>query len=190
MDHDRDSYASSGFSFERTAMWVEAQARQSYNSSSASSPPPTPSSTSTHALPSNRTTASSEQELTRTISRRRAVAPPPPSPSYPYPSSTTPFPVAPAPSSPYPFPSQGPSQSKHTRSHRSDSVRMPFPQGPPGSGYPLMLEVGPPRPEADHGSRGKSSRPSIVKKRRPSLLGQIKSLGAPNVQWKRDDNGK
>ncbi|KAH8070766.1 hypothetical protein BXZ70DRAFT_775421 [Cristinia sonorae] len=158
---------------ERTALWVEAQTQQSY---ADASPPPSPtssimknsSSPSSTPPQSNRTTASSEQSIATASSTARRRGPPP-SPS--------------AASAMRPFPITVPSSSNvHTLGTQR---QLPFPQSPPGTGYPMALEVVPPRVEAER-SQSKASRPSMVKKRRPSLLGRISSLG----DWKKDDGGK
>ncbi|TCD69537.1 hypothetical protein EIP91_007160 [Steccherinum ochraceum] len=161
-NHLADQHASP---LERTALWVEAQSRESYDHAS---PPPSPTSSSmkgsSSSPASNRTTASSEQSFSSTMQRRG----PPPSPS----AATT----------MRPFPTYAPSSSNV---YPQSPQRHAFPQSPPGTGYPMMLQVVPPRAEAER-TQSKASRPSFAKKRRPSLLNKITSLG----DWKKDDSGK
>ncbi|OBZ79953.1 hypothetical protein A0H81_01556 [Grifola frondosa] len=85
------------------------------------SPPPSPADrSSTQASSSNRTTTSSEQSIPR------------------HPMAISPTTLLP---------------STSVRRQRADSrargALQPFPQSPPGSGYPVPLEVAPPRAEAD-----------------------------------------
>ncbi|CAL1712460.1 unnamed protein product [Somion occarium] len=157
---------------ERTARWVEAQARQTYDDS-----PSSPSS-STKQPSSNRTTTSSDQSMLH-----RAI--------------------------PLPSPLQlPPTQSPQMQAQRSRGRKasidirtpLPFPQSPPGSGYPVMLDVDPPRAVAglertrshsqNQSKQGSIPRPTYAKKRRPSLLGQIIALGTPSSTRKRDDSEK
>ncbi|KAF7791720.1 hypothetical protein EIP86_002744 [Pleurotus ostreatoroseus] len=126
---------------DRTSEWVSAQVGQAYDSL-----PPSPTTAATTmsmrmaASPSsNRTTASSEQSLATASTNfssasmrhrrgsERHAAPLHTSPVANFSGSTV------------------PPASLSAR----DQVRMPFPQSPPGSGYPLMLEVAPPRTEPD-----------------------------------------
>lgn len=129
---------------DRTTEWVAAQDGQTYDSL-----PPSPT-TAAAAMsmraprPSSNRTTASEQSLATTSTnlsgasvaptrRRRASerhAPPP------HTSPVTNF---------------GGGVPPASYSAR-DQVRMPFPQSPPGSGYPLMLEVVPPRTEPDRSS--------------------------------------
>ncbi|GJE85412.1 hypothetical protein PsYK624_014910 [Phanerochaete sordida] len=62
---------------------------------------------------------------------------------------------------------------------------LPFPQSPPGSGYPMVMQVAAPRVEAP-----RPTRPSLLKKRRPSIAEQVKSFGSSNAPWKRDEPTK
>lgn len=167
----------------RTAEWVREQTTQVY-----APPPPSSSSTSSptsmsRRTSSNRTTSSSEQSVAGPSSahRHRGV---PPSPSH---------------TSPFPSP---------TASGLSwDTQRgLPFPQSPPGSGYPCALEVAAPRAEPERVSLGRSSdrdaysrciaalaqprRPSILKKRRPSLVDHVRSYSSMTIPWKRDEGGR
>ncbi|KAH9926844.1 hypothetical protein B0H21DRAFT_679417, partial [Amylocystis lapponica] len=94
-------------------------------------------------------------------------------------------------------PRTSPGPASATYPHPSLSLTMPqqrarkasllaFPQSPPGSGYPMSLEVAQPRADAEPPKMPKAP----VKKRRVSLLDQIKALGQPTIQWKRDETGK
>lgn len=123
---------------ERTKRWVEAQARQtSYEEPSPPpSPPPVPRAspprTPSKEPSSNRTTASSDQSMLH-----RAVPTPLPTPLSPA-SPTSSGHLIHAPSTR----SRG-----RGRGVMGSRLPMPFPQSPPGSGYPMILEVGPPRVE-------------------------------------------
>lgn len=123
MDHECQARESTG-TFARTAHWVEAQASQSYTRSPDSpSPPPSPPPFDTSSL-SNRTTTSSDQSFVR------------------YPPALVP-PFHPSMSS-APLPTL---RRTHQRvnSHSNPHSPLPFPQSPPGSGYPMPLQVAPPR---------------------------------------------
>ncbi|KAI0368829.1 hypothetical protein BV20DRAFT_968589 [Pilatotrama ljubarskyi] len=140
---------------ERTALWVQAQAEQTYEQPS----PPLPARASIQTSSSYRTTSSDE--------------------------SYAKSPLAPI-HNPYAMPAASvPQRPRYdSRSRRSS---LPFPQSPPGSGYPVPLEVASPRRvEAED---KKTPRPSIRKQRRPSLIDQIISLGAPS-QRRREDSGR
>ncbi|KAI0660693.1 hypothetical protein C8Q70DRAFT_68573 [Cubamyces menziesii] len=142
---------------ERTALWVQAQAQQSYDQSR----PSTPTRTSIQTSSSNRTTSSTEESYLKS-------------------------PVAPPLISPYAMPAASLTQRPRYDS-RSRRASLPFPQSPPGSGYPVPLEVASPRrPEAED---KKIPRPSLRKQRRPSLIEQIITLGTPS-QRRREDSGK
>ncbi|EKM57737.1 uncharacterized protein PHACADRAFT_251555 [Phanerochaete carnosa HHB-10118-sp] len=111
---------------DRIAEWVEQQSAMRYSPRSYDPPPritiPAPSSVSRTGSSSTRTTSFSEQSSAGPSTlKRRAV---PPSPSHTNPISMT---VAPAP----PHEQRTP----------------PFPQSPPGSGYPMAMEVASPRVE-------------------------------------------
>jgi len=176
---------------ERTFDWVESQAEVKY------SPPPSPPSLSgfstvrahNHQPPpsllpqesgSNRTTASSEQSmqsggaaLGRRESKRRGGPPPSPLHINPVPSASS---RGPPPASVL---MRVGSQREGRELRHKPRLQLPFPQSPPGSGYPMALQVAPPRsPEIQEGSRSgiKVSKPVLTRKRRPSLIEQIKSL--------------
>ncbi|KAJ3556700.1 hypothetical protein NM688_g1884 [Phlebia brevispora] len=126
LPHSRDSDNQ-----HRTAQWVIAQAGQTYESL-----PPSPTfaaATMRIAPSSNRTTASSEQSLatsstmpTRRYGSERHLS-----------SSHT-----------NPIPNYSVAVPPANLSAR-EQMKLPFPQSPPGSGYPLMLEVASPRAEPD-----------------------------------------
>lgn len=59
----------------------------------------------------------------------------------------------------------------------------PFPCSPPGSGYPVPLQMAPPKIDG-RGSERKTFG-DVTKKRRPSLLNSIRSLGISTTQRKR-----
>lgn len=169
---------------ERTALWVQAQAALSY----APHPqPPSPARSSTKTESSYRTTASSEAVSFKPPSLAR-------SPSMQNQSTSTRPPSATA--------THRPRYDSRTR--RSS---LPFPQSPPGSGYPVQLEVAqPPRPEsqvpkASHApyisSPADASSPpqapptprsslSLRKQRRPSLIEHIISFGTPGSRRKEE----
>lgn len=164
-------------SSERTALWVQEQASQAYEQPR----PPSPR-TSIQTSSSYRTTSSSEESYLKS-------------------------PVAVPVVSPYGVPPASMSQTQRPRyDARSRRASMPFPQSPPGSGYPVPLVVatprraGPeenkvssdeplPRPERYSSKALQTPRPSIRKQRRPSLIEQIISLGAPS-QRRREDSGR
>ncbi|KAI0720083.1 hypothetical protein C8T65DRAFT_634810 [Cerioporus squamosus] len=169
-------------SLERTALWVQAQAMLAQSSSQTSPPSPARSSKTTSSY---RTTMSSDgvslkPSLARSSSMQQSTHTRPPS------AKTT----------------QRPRYDSRTR--RSS---LPFPQSPPGSGYPVPLEVASPRrsesddrkasyllklaPPLDAKSCPQSStpRPSLRKQRRPSLIDQIISIGSPG-QRRREEPGK
>ncbi|OJT14404.1 hypothetical protein TRAPUB_9045 [Trametes pubescens] len=103
-------------SSERTALWVQAQAEQSYEQPR---PPSTRASIQTSS--SYRTTSSSEESYLKS-------------------------PVAVPVVSPYGVPPASMSQTQRPRyDSRSRRASMPFPQSPPGSGYPVPLVVATPR---------------------------------------------
>ncbi|OCH93990.1 hypothetical protein OBBRIDRAFT_789694 [Obba rivulosa] len=134
-------------SLERTARWVETQAGQTYEDLPRSSP----SSSLTRLPPSpisNRTTTSSDQTAT-TQSSGPGVRPVPPA----FGSSMQNVPSA--------------------RSHQT-GPSFPFPQSPPGSGFPVQLEIAPPRADGS-----KVPRPP-TKKRRPSLIDHFRNLAPSN----------
>ncbi|KAI8990616.1 hypothetical protein BD414DRAFT_484197 [Trametes punicea] len=142
---------------ERTALWVQAQAEQTYEQPR----PPSPARASSQTSSSYRTTYSSEE------SSWMSPAAPPLTTRYATPAANVP---------------QRPRYD--SRSRRSS---LPFPQSPPGSGYPVPLEVAAPRrTEAED---KQPSRPSIRKQRRPSLIEQLITLGAPS-QRRREDSGR
>ncbi|KAI0334314.1 hypothetical protein GY45DRAFT_1318312 [Cubamyces sp. BRFM 1775] len=145
---------------ERTALWVQAQAQQSYDQSR----PSTPTRTSVQTSSSYRTTSSSEESYLKS-------------------------PVAPPLISPYVMPAASLAQRPRYDS-RSRRASLPFPQSPPGSGYPVPLEVASPRrPEAEDKKFEQTPRPSLRKQRRPSLIEQIITLGTPS-QRRREDSVK
>ena len=172
---------------ERTALWVQAQAAQSYARDSQL-PSPARSSATTQTTATNRTTASSDAVSLKPTSLARSSSMQQPSTrSTRPPSATT---------------TQRPRYD--SRARRSS---LPFPQSPPGSGYPVQLEVAPRRPEstepkasifpfaarpADTKSRLQAPptpRPSLRKQRRPSLIEQIISIGTPSTRRKEDPGG-
>ncbi|KAI0640028.1 hypothetical protein C8Q77DRAFT_1225918 [Trametes polyzona] len=168
---------------DRTALWVQAQAGQTYDHSR----PPSPARASIQTSSSYRTTATSSSEEGYFRS-----------------------PVAPAITS-HAMPPATSQTQRPKYDSRSRRASMPFPQSPPGSGYPVPLEVASPRREASESSkqvsRGKPlsrpercpseatvqtappSRPSLRKQRRPSLIDQIISLGMPS-QRRREESGR
>ncbi|KAH9849254.1 hypothetical protein C2E23DRAFT_870780 [Lenzites betulinus] len=165
----RDSSPAELSPLERTARWVEAQAEQTYELPR----PPSPR-TSIQTSSSYRTTTSSSEDG----SPKSPLAPP----------IISPFAM---PAAHVPYATQRPRYDS-----RSRRASLPFPQSPPGSGYPAPLEVVPPRrdvPEDKQVSRARplsrrerctseatqTPRPSIRKQRRPSLIEQIISLGVP-----------
>ncbi|KIP05945.1 hypothetical protein PHLGIDRAFT_19578 [Phlebiopsis gigantea 11061_1 CR5-6] len=151
----------------RTVEWVEQQSAVRYSSVRYDPPPsPTLPSSSTVSMSrtsssTTRTTSGSEQSFAGQSTLKRRGVPPSPSLMNPVPSPITPV-----------------SSSSHERA-------FPFPQSPPGSGYPMVLQVDPPRVDTV-----RPTRPSLLKKRRPSLVDQVKSFGSSSVPWKRDDSSK
>ncbi|KAL4247591.1 hypothetical protein ABKN59_007732 [Abortiporus biennis] len=161
----------------RTQLWVDSQASVKY------SPPPSPSQSSlinpNGGTPSssNRTTASSEQSISA-IPRRRGV---PPSPLNLNPIPTSSRTIIPQSSIP-PTPPPKLGRSSSVRHQERQLPPLPFPQSPPGSGYPMILQVAPPRADAQGSNRGKPPRTTLVRKRRPSLISQIMSIGSPTKE--------
>ncbi|KAK7690279.1 hypothetical protein QCA50_006934 [Cerrena zonata] len=111
---------------------------------------------------------------------------------------------------PTPMSPASPTSSGHVQAHsmrsrgrgreRGGTTRppLPFPQSPPGSGYPMVLEIGPPRVEPQlqrsrsqsqggHSKQESISRPTYVKKRRPSLLGQLIAPLTQNMRKREDE---
>ncbi|TFK87595.1 hypothetical protein K466DRAFT_490500 [Polyporus arcularius HHB13444] len=86
-----------------------------------------------------------------------------------------------------------PPSAKTTQRPRYDSrsrrSSLPFPQSPPGSGYPMPLEVASPRSESEDRKASKLSKLAPPKQRRPSLVEQIISIGSPG-QRRREEPGK
>ena len=119
-------------SLERTARWVEEQSRVDYVESSI---PSRSSASTTNTLPSNRTTSSSEQSIP--LSRQRTLPPPISHADLIASQSSTPVPAARVVSK----------TESRPRTLRHSRPRIPFPQGPPGSGFPLLLKQDPPRSE-------------------------------------------
>lgn len=122
-------------SYERTARWVEEQSRVNYYSESSTPSRSSASTSTSNTLPSNRTTSSSDQSMQP--SRQRTL---PPHPSLadpiPFPSSTS-----------VPHARILSRTESRSRTARFDRPKNPFPQGPPGSGYPILLRRDPPRSE-------------------------------------------
>ncbi len=140
--HSRDT--DSHPSYDRTTEWVTAQDGQTYDSL-----PPSPT-TAAAAMsmraprPSSNRTTASEQSLATTSTNLSGASVAPTrrrrgSERHAAPPHTSPVTN---------FGGGVPPASYSVR----DQVRMPFPQSPPGSGYPLMLEVVPPRTEPDRSS--------------------------------------
>ena len=138
---DRTTNTSEQTHHSRTAQWVAAQADEVYDP--VRSQPPSPvlaMATVRYPRDSKRTTASSEQSIATTSTsaprrqRDRQGSLPPP-----YAGPVTNYSAA---------------LPHHTvrETPRGERRRMPFPQSPPGSGYPLMLQVDPPRAPLDGGS--------------------------------------
>lgn len=124
MDHSSPTPSSSKLN--RTAEWVQLQSAVRYSTQSYD-PPPSPTLPSPTAVSrtssSTRTTSCSDQSLAgpSTLKRRG----PPPSPAH---TNPIPSPLCTSPSVLH------------------DGQRaFPFPQSPPGSGYPLAMEVVTPR---------------------------------------------
>ena len=116
----------------RLELEVEEQSRVDYVESSI---PSRSSASTTNTLPSNRTTSSSEQSIP--LSRQRTLPPPISHADLIASQSSTPVPAARVVSKT----ESRPRTLRHTR------PRIPFPQGPPGSGFPLLLKQDPPRSE-------------------------------------------
>ena len=171
-------------SLERTALWVQAQAAYAQSSAETSSPPSPSRSSKTTS--SHRTTMSSDgvsmkPSLGRSSSMQQSTHTRPPS------AKTT----------------QRPRYDSRTR--RSS---LPFPQSPPGSGYPIPLEVATPRPpesedrkasrlsklappfDAKSCPQSSTPRPSLRKQRRPSLIEQIISIGSPGRRRREESGSK
>ncbi|KAI0778790.1 hypothetical protein BD413DRAFT_465136 [Trametes elegans] len=137
--------------------------------------PPSPRRASVHPSSSYRTTSSSDD-------------------SYPKSPVTT----------PYAMPAANVSQ-RPLYDARSRRASLPFPQSPPGSGYPLPLEVAAPRRAEPEEKKVSSARlvasplednnspqiprPSLRKQRRPSLIEQLISFSAPS-QRRREESGR
>ncbi|KAI0800649.1 hypothetical protein C8Q74DRAFT_432021 [Fomes fomentarius] len=149
---------------ERTALWIQAQASlaaQTY----ADSQPPSPARSSTKTSSSYRNTTSSEEtslkpSLTRTSTSMHH-------------STHT----------------RAPSASTTQRPRydsRSRKSSHPFPVSPPGSGYPMPLEVHPPRQQESEGRKTPVPRPPLRKQRRPSLVEQIISIASPGQRRRAD----
>ena len=176
---------------ERTALWVQAQAAQSY-ARDPQPPSPARSSTTTKTTSSYRTTASSDAVSLKPTSLVRSS-----SMQHQTPSTRS---------------ARPPSASATHRPRYDSRARrssLPFPQSPPGSGYPVQLEVAAPRrPEseepkasitpppvrrlqADASSRpqAQTPRPSLRKQRRPSLIEQIIIFGTPGTRRKEEPGG-
>ncbi|KAI0828890.1 hypothetical protein BC628DRAFT_1417281 [Trametes gibbosa] len=165
----RDSSPAELSPLERTARWVEAQAGQTYEQPRPPSPRPSVQTSSS----SYRTTSSSSDSYSKS-----PLAPP----------IITAFAM---PAAHVPHITQRPRYDS-----RSRRASLPFPQSPPGSGYPVPLEVVTPRKDAVEDNQVSSDRalsrserctseatqtprPSLRKQRRPSLIEQIISLGVP-----------
>ncbi|KAH9932020.1 uncharacterized protein BXZ73DRAFT_77545 [Epithele typhae] len=147
---------------ERTALWVQAQAAQAYaHDQHSQHSPVSPARSSTKTESTHRTTQSSDAvsyqhqppSLMRAASLQQSS------------SSTRP---------PKARDTQRPRYDSRTR--RSS---LPFPQSPPGSGYPVQLEICPPRSPST-----RTPRPSLRKERRPSLIDQLISFGTPSIRRK------
>ncbi|KAF9812847.1 hypothetical protein IEO21_05947 [Rhodonia placenta] len=155
MDTEPNISAPPSSALDRTTQWVQAQAAETYDDVS---PPPLPQldSNSPEQYPqSNRNTSSSGQSFAT-----------PPAPVQFSPIASTSM------------------QRSRPRKESNATGMLPFPRSPPGSGYPMPLEMDPPRAEAQ-GQEGKRGRPKY--KRTSSLLNSIKALSQPTVQWKRDE---
>ncbi|TBU62601.1 hypothetical protein BD310DRAFT_918761 [Dichomitus squalens] len=169
-------------SFERTALWVRAQAtQQTFHS------PSTPPSL---GRSSNTTTKTSSTYRTTTSSEATSLKP---SLSYPVPtiqpSSHHAPPSTRAPPSTH---THAPSMSTHRPQHDSHTRHssLPFPQSPPGSGYPVAMDVAVPRRPTADGEDKKLPRLPSRKERRPSLIEQIKHLGTPGPRRRDAESGK
>ncbi|KAI0652475.1 hypothetical protein C8Q79DRAFT_922915 [Trametes meyenii] len=101
---------------ERTALWVRAQANQAYEHPR----PPSPTRASIQTSSSYRTTSSSEESYQKS-------------------------PVMPSMISPYAMQGSSTLPPRPRYDARSRRASLPFPQSPPGSGYPVPLEVVSPR---------------------------------------------
>lgn len=149
---------------DRTLEWVEQQSAMRYSPPAYDPPPstvaPAPSSVSRTHSSSTRTNSFSEQSSAGPSTNRRRAMPPSPSHTNPVPHTLA----------------RAPSHEQRV---------LPFPQSPPGTGYPMAMEVAAPRIETP-----RPTRPSLLKKRRPSIAEQVKSFGPTTVPWKRDEPAK
>lgn len=117
---------------DRTAEWVAAQANAVYDPVSQPPSPILAATTMSQRTPhSNRTTVSSEQSIGASETSRHRDR---------HPSLSQLSPV----------PNYAASVPHHVITTR-EQTRFAFPQSPPGSGYPLMLEVIPPRADTGLG---------------------------------------
>ena len=188
-------------SYERTALWVRAQSTQQVFHSPSTPPSLGRSSTTTKSASTHRTTTSSEAmslrpSLSHTAPTMQPSTHPPPPSTRATPSTHT----------------RAPSTSTHRPRYdsRTRHSSFPFPQSPPGSGYPVAMDVAVPRrqmaeAEEKQASRNTSSeiasdrcdhgrlqlpRPPFRKERRPSLIEQIKHLGTPGHRRRDSESGK
>ncbi|RPD82266.1 hypothetical protein L226DRAFT_528454 [Lentinus tigrinus ALCF2SS1-7] len=153
-------------SLERTALWVQAQT--AFAQPSAETSPLSPSRSSKTTDSSYRTTMSSDgvslkPSLARSSSMQQSTHTRPPSAKN----------------------NQRPRYDSRTR--RSS---LPFPQSPPGSGYPIPLEVAAPHPPESEVRKSPTPRPSLRKQRRPSLIEQIISIGSPGQRRREEPVSK
>ena len=121
---------------QRTALWVQAQAALA--PPYAESQPPSPARSSTKTSSSYRTTTSSDETSLKPSLARTSSMQQQPSTHKRAPSTT----------------------ATHRPQYDSRSRRssLPFPQSPPGSGYPMALDVAPPRrPEGEDRKASTSS---------------------------------
>ncbi|KAI0673752.1 hypothetical protein C8Q78DRAFT_1076725 [Trametes maxima] len=144
---------------ERTALWVRAQANQAYEHPR----PPSPTRASIQTSSSYRTTSSSEESYQRS-------------------------PVMPSAISPYATQGSSTLPPRPRYDAHSRRASLPFPQSPPGSGYPVPLEVALPRHAKAEADEKQTPRPSLRKQRRPSLIEQIISLGSPSQRRSREES--
>ena len=134
---------------ERTALWIQAQDSLRVHHPQFSPPPPSPTRSSTKTSSTYRSTTSSSEAMSfkppfsNPISVQRSSHIPPPSVRAP---STRTHPRAPSTSTQRPL--------HESRTRRSS---LPFPVSPPGSGYPVAMEVAAPRRPVTEGEDKKAS---------------------------------